>query len=310
MSNHPSPEETLERRKKLFFYETRNFICEMCQSVGPIRHMHNQVEMIYFQKGSANVLYNFQEFHIKEGELVLFFPHMIHAFQEIEPISYLLTIFESSVFPNFYRCFNQQEIQGSPVISKTLLHSDVDYALEQLCTREELQQQTPLTESFLSIILAHLLQTFPLEMQKDRSQQHFIYLALQYLNENFTKTVVLDQIAQELSMSRGHLSRSFNQFVGCSLTQYLHHLRIERAKDLLRSTDLPVTNVAGDCGFDSLSSFFRVFKSATHCSPKEFRIREEEKARNTQSGIPPKAPQSQQWQVLSGKTSSLITGNL
>jgi AraC-like DNA-binding protein len=86
-------------------------------------------------------------------------------------------------------------------------------------------------------------------------------------NENYPAGYV----AREVGVSVGQLSRLFRRTMGCSIPQYRNRLRIERAAELLRTTDKSVTTVALDCGFTNLTHFHRVFSRTHGKSPTEFR---------------------------------------
>jgi AraC-like DNA-binding protein len=86
-------------------------------------------------------------------------------------------------------------------------------------------------------------------------------------NENYPAAYV----AREVGVSVGQLSRLFRRAMGCSIPQYRNRIRIERAAELLRTTDKSVTTVALDCGFTNLTHFHRVFSRVHGRSPREYR---------------------------------------
>ncbi len=73
---------------------------------------------------------------------------------------------------------------------------------------------------------------------------------------------------------RAHFARSFKEAFGVPPHRYLLTRRIERAKSLLRDTDLAVTDIAFQTGWNSLGAFGRIFRDITGESPSELRARE------------------------------------
>ncbi len=74
-------------------------------------------------------------------------------------------------------------------------------------------------------------------------------------------------------MSKYHFQRLFTATYGLSPAAYLSQRRIERAQDLLRATNLTVTEVCHSVGFSSLGSFSSRFRALVGCSPREFQRR-------------------------------------
>jgi transcriptional regulator GlxA family with amidase domain len=83
------------------------------------------------------------------------------------------------------------------------------------------------------------------------------------------------RLANVSGVSEAHFARSFKTAFGLPPHRYLLTRRIERAKAMLRDTDLPVTEVAFATGWDSLGTFGRVFRDITGESPSELRAREQ-----------------------------------
>ena len=82
------------------------------------------------------------------------------------------------------------------------------------------------------------------------------------------------RLASVSGVSEVHFARSFKNAFGLPPHRYLITCRIERAKALLRDTDLPVVEVAFQTGWESLGTFGRVFRAVTGESPTELRTRE------------------------------------
>jgi transcriptional regulator GlxA family with amidase domain len=83
------------------------------------------------------------------------------------------------------------------------------------------------------------------------------------------------RLARVSGVSQAHFARSFRDAFGVPPHRYLLTRRIERAKALLRDTDLPVTEIAFQTGWNSLGTFGRVFRDITAESPGELRAREQ-----------------------------------
>lgn len=86
-----------------------------------------------------------------------------------------------------------------------------------------------------------------------------------------SKLASADEIARELFISRSQLHRKIKALTGMSLTAYGNHVRIEKAKHLLNTTNMNVSEIAYEVGFDDPSYFSRTFKKLESVSPKSYR---------------------------------------
>ena len=84
----------------------------------------------------------------------------------------------------------------------------------------------------------------------------------------------VQRLARVSSVSEAHFARSFKEAFGLPPHRYLLTRRIERAKALLRDTDLAITEIAFQTGWNSLGTFGRTFRDITGESPGELRARE------------------------------------
>ena len=84
----------------------------------------------------------------------------------------------------------------------------------------------------------------------------------------------VDRLASVSGVSEAHFARSFKEAFGVPPHRYLLTRRIERAKAMLRDTDLSITTIAFETGWESLGTFGRTFKDVTGESPSALRARE------------------------------------
>lgn len=88
----------------------------------------------------------------------------------------------------------------------------------------------------------------------------------------------IKDLAEQLHISESHLRRKFRtQLNGISLGKFLHHLRFQRAYELLGHTDLPITGIAQECGYGDVCAFSRFFKKDSGLSPSAFRKQKQPK---------------------------------
>ena len=95
--------------------------------------------------------------------------------------------------------------------------------------------------------------------------------AVRYIKENLENDITVEDMAKEVHLSSSYFAKTFKQATGVSPYDYLLNLRIEKAKELLIKTNLPISIVASRCGFNSESNFIFAFKKCVSYSPLKFR---------------------------------------
>lgn len=94
-----------------------------------------------------------------------------------------------------------------------------------------------------------------------------------YLDEHFHEKITLESVAAGFYVDKHYLARRFKAEYGITVTQHIHHLRITRAKWMLRFTDKTVEQIGLLCGAGELPYFSRMFKKLEGISPTEYRNR-------------------------------------
>jgi AraC family transcriptional regulator len=95
---------------------------------------------------------------------------------------------------------------------------------------------------------------------------------LEYVDSNLDQEISLANLAEAAGLSAAHLCNAFRHSTGKSPHQFVMHARIERAKELLRGSGLRVIDVAIASGFKNPQHFARVFRSACHLTPTQYKM--------------------------------------
>ena len=92
-----------------------------------------------------------------------------------------------------------------------------------------------------------------------------------FVHAKIDEDLTLDQMADAVNLSVAHFSQMFRKSTGQSPHQFVLHSRVERAKELLRTADTRVLDVAVACGFKTQQHFARVFRQMCGVTPTEYR---------------------------------------
>ena len=95
--------------------------------------------------------------------------------------------------------------------------------------------------------------------------------AKEFIESHFSDSFTLSDIANKACMSKYHFCRTFKTIMGVTCKDYLHQIRIDKAKELLKKNELSMADIAYSVGFQSQSHFDHIFKKQTKKSPLELK---------------------------------------
>lgn len=98
-----------------------------------------------------------------------------------------------------------------------------------------------------------------------------VRLARQYLERRYHTPITVEDVSREVALSPYYLIRVFKDTYNQTPYQYLVDLRIAKAKELLRNSDLSITDICASVGYNSLGSFSTLFRKSTGVSPRAYR---------------------------------------
>lgn len=104
-----------------------------------------------------------------------------------------------------------------------------------------------------------------------RDDKLMILKAKQYIGEHFSENISLSSVAGHLGLSPGYFSRLFSREVSQTFIEYVTHLRMEYAKELLHSSNYKTYEISEMAGYDNPHYFFRLFKKMTGLTPGEYK---------------------------------------
>mgnify|MGYP002509731185 CR=1 FL=1 len=93
---------------------------------------------------------------------------------------------------------------------------------------------------------------------------------IKYVGTNYKTAVSLQDLAEEMGIHYAYLSKVFKQDTGVNFGEYLNHIRIEKAKELIKSGNYTIKEISAEVGFNQYNYFFKVFKQAEGCTPTEY----------------------------------------
>lgn len=104
------------------------------------------------------------------------------------------------------------------------------------------------------------------------TSNYVVYLVKQYVDSHYQEDLNLNQIADQVFLSPNYLSNVFTKYTGCSLNRYIRQVRLAKACELLRSTNMKVAEVGKQVGYPNTSYFIRKFQETYDMTPERYRV--------------------------------------
>ncbi|MEF2967728.1 AraC family transcriptional regulator [Paenibacillus sp. M1] len=230
-------------------------------------HLHKNVELAMVLSGQINISINRTEYVLSEGDMAVIFPNQPHSYKTIEN-SQILLIFFDAAFPGDYTGDLLSYVPENPVVPKNPL---VSATLSTLFKQYTERCDQRLLKAYTSVLLGHAIPLMSLKKIDYMKDADIVQKILAYIDIHFLEPLTLDTLSRELGIGKFQISRIFSEQFRISFRDYINGQRAAYAHMLLQSTTHPVTEIAFDSGFNSLRSFYRVFKKEYGITPNEFR---------------------------------------
>jgi YesN/AraC family two-component response regulator len=250
----------------------------------PDNHFHNTFEAFYLVEGERNFFIKDGTFRIKEGDLVLIHPNVLHRTMNT------MILGHENIIVNFHREELTAPKYSFPQILFTLFEKEYTIIsltlqhriyVEELLNKilQEVQQQKTGFEMYSQALVLELMiyccrfveQNTAKELTYPSPRHERISAIVQFINKNYARELDLHYLAERFYISPYYLSRAFKEVTGFSFIEYLNSLRIKEAKKLLEESQQKVANIAKTVGYGSRTHFGRVFREITGHSPLYYR---------------------------------------
>ncbi len=228
-------------------------------------HYHNEHELIHIDKGSAEIVINNVLYVLHSGESVFAYANDIHSIKS-DSLTVISVIKADTHY--FANLFSDRRL-NSPVLNDRYFTSTYLDAI-----RSELKHG----DKYGTIIALNMLSTAFAQMMRyestrevkkgiDNTVLYNNYNRISELISHDYATLTFSDAAAHMGFTKPYFSKLFYQMFGMTFTEYLNTVRIGTAIKMLRENKASITEIAYNCGFNTIRSFNRTFKDATGYTP-------------------------------------------
>lgn len=241
---------------------------------------HNEIEINYLTEGSITYFFQGSKITIPARSLTVFWglvPHQIIKYTGSKPYfvcTIPLTQFLEWRLPSR---FIDRVLKGEIIIENSGEHSSFDEFLLNNWIKDRSTKDghvpTLLEMRARFIRLANRVLAFKEgeQVQIHSSEISQVERIAMFIAQNYARAIKTADIGKEVGLHPDYANVVFKKTFGMSINEYLIQERISHAQRKLVSTDMSITDILNECGFNSISSFNAAFRRINSCTPREFR---------------------------------------
>jgi len=259
-------------------------------------HRHEYMQVNYVYRGSGKHFINNFDFDIIKGDIFVIPPYVPHRIQsctdtdigiyefEFEPgfiNQSFISIENAEPFLDFayIEPFLVSETHIKPRLNltgKTQLDVEdiVNEALQEY--KEKESGYMLLVKSLLLKLLVMVGREFTKKLNDSEQplfghQRNAIMGAVKYINENYMEELSADEVARQFMLSPSYFRYLFKSITSKTFTEHIHNIRISKAMEMLKTTDMRVLDISCEIGFNNVNHFNKVFRQQTGVTPLQYR---------------------------------------
>ncbi|HJD46358.1 MAG TPA: helix-turn-helix domain-containing protein [Candidatus Mediterraneibacter norfolkensis] len=236
------------------------------------RRNSNRFLLFYTISGSGKLLYDGKEYILTSDRIAIIQCNAAHRYETYsdQPWNFYWFHYNGTAAHIYYNLYNTGSLYFHEIKPESKDASLIK-KITRLPNKYDLDRDLTVSEW-----ITNLMTTFILEKRKnifpDSSKTtEKLNLAIQYMSEHLTEKISVTDIASSAFLSTYHFVRSFKKQMGLTPYEYLITLRINKAKDLLISTEDPLDIIAVNSGFTDSKNLIYNFKRIVSLTPGEYR---------------------------------------
>ena len=240
------------------------------------KHHHPIYQLLYTLEGTGNIQVNGKQHCLEQDHVAFITPFTPHAIVSDNKMTVLVLAFSKEALIYLNDDTFQNKLSLSKIIRiDSITSSDIRQLLRTLLYEQA--NQTEFQRLGMQIALAQLLLLIMREENKGAASDANMLRSerlKRYIDTHYFEWMDAEDLANRLGMSTRHMNNIFKETYSKTPIQYLTEVRIGLAKKMLAETDKDIASICFEVGFESISTFYRIFKNSTSFSPNKYRKKE------------------------------------
>jgi AraC-like DNA-binding protein len=244
-------------------------------------HWHDEFEILYVENGVAKFYVDGNYYTLTNNQFLFVNCGSIHAGEEVDnPTAYaivfnlnMLFSIESDICKYKYLeplqngkiyipTFIKDEILGKNIYDIIIYFKNKPYGYELIIK---------------GLLFTIFFQIYNKYLKENNTKRKYsckiekIKGVLDYINMSYQEEITLDSLSNVANLNKFYLCRIFREVLHLSPIEYINKIRVEKASELLRNTDMSISEIAFEVGYNNISYFIKNFKKFMNITPLQYR---------------------------------------
>ena len=233
-------------------------------------HAQGELEIAIICSGSCRVNVDGNDYVLREGDVLAVFPDQLHEYVDSQNLRAYLMIIPLKAYLSAYYGTLTKMLPQNPVLQSGMWDAEGVLPIVEQAFRGRIHSSPPVMQGYLMVIVGKLLESFSL-IPRSSVSTGALQRILQYINGHYREPITRSTVAHAIGYHDSYISHLFSRTMHVSLPEYINALRTDEACRFLRETEMSVTEICSELGFQSIRNFNRVFQNRKGMTPREYR---------------------------------------
>ena len=230
-----------------------------------ISHWHFDHEIAVCESGEALISLDQKTYTLRKGQCIYLRGQSVHSILSAPGTTLYVSLFSDDLI----RRITDNYCLAHPVFTDNFRVLETLERIRAAGFKKE-RFYDEISNALIQQLIAGIFSVLEIqESAVSTSEATERYKKLLYDIDEHAEDYSFSRAVEYMNMSEAYFSRFFKKISGMTFSMYLNHIRVNKAIDLIQNTEMSMTEIAMNCGFETIRNFNRVFKQITGYAPRE-----------------------------------------
>ena len=228
-----------------------------CNNSISIAHFHTSIELIYVTDGKVSFFSNGKSYTLVPNQIAFVDSYQLHSNSPLPNCTTINLVIQQEFLADYRQKAKTKHIHE--ILIDAEFNKGLKILFDELLVSTAMDDDL-LIKGYINVILGKLMEHYGTRQSATTNRNQKIIDIITYIDQNYDSSLSLESISKHFNYNKYHFSKLFNQYINCSLNTYIGIIRVQKVIEKTRQENRPFIDIVFDCGFNSLSTFYRYQK--------------------------------------------------